>query len=273
MVDLSPEAIAAARKRVGVEDARLPRSVAIIMDGNGRWASQRGLPRHAGHEAGAKIVRRIVTEAAALGLEALTLYSFSIENWRRPRDEVNGLMHLYAEYLIGERETVMANNIRLRHFGRRDGLPASVLRELDESVRVSANNTGMYLCLALNYGSRTEMTDAVRSIARKVAEGRLAPEDIDEELISNSLDSAGVPDPDLLIRTSGELRLSNFLLWQVSYAEFYVTDVYWPDFTEEEFHKAIRAYAHRQRRFGGLTRKAPSAAQAKDHPEQAAEEQ
>ena len=264
VVDLSPEAVAAARKRVGIDEARFPKSLAIIMDGNGRWASGRDLPRHAGHEAGARIVRRIVTEAAALGLEALSLYSFSIENWRRPRDEVNGLMHLYAEYLVGERETVMANNIRLRHFGRREGLPPSVLRELDESIRVSANNTGMYLCLALNYGSRTEMTDAVRAIARKVAEGKLAPDDIDEELIAGSLDSAEVPDPDLLIRTSGELRLSNFLLWQVSYAEFYVADVYWPDFTEAELHKAIRAYAHRQRRFGGVVKQAGSAAQAKD---------
>jgi len=252
MPDLSPEAVSAARAELNVPDNHIPRSVAIIMDGNGRWARSRDLSRSAGHEQGARNVRRIVTEAARLGLDALSLYSFSIENWNRPPDEVNMLMHLYAEYLVCERETVMANNIRLKHLGRRDGLPEAVLRELDESVRVSADNKGMFLCLALNYGSRAEMTDAVRSIARRVARGVLKPDDIDDAVISNSLNSAGVPDPDLLIRTSGELRVSNFLLWQISYAELYVTDVYWPDFDETEFHKALRAYATRHRRFGGV---------------------
>ena len=252
MPDLSPEAVSAARAELDVPDDHIPRSVAIIMDGNGRWARSRDLPRSAGHEEGARNVCRIVTEAARLGLDALSLYSFSIENWNRPPDEVNMLMHLYAEYLVRERETVMANNIRLKHLGRRDGLPEAVLRELDESVRVSADNTGMFLCLALNYGSRAEMTDAVRSIARRVARGVLKPDDIDDAVISNSLNSAGVPDPDLLIRTSGELRVSNFLLWQISYAELYVTDVYWPDFDEAEFHKALKAYAARHRRFGGV---------------------
>lgn len=252
MPDLSPEAVSAARAELDVPDDHIPRSVAIIMDGNGRWARARNLPRSAGHEEGARNVCRIVTEAARLGLDALSLYSFSIENWNRPPDEVNMLMHLYAEYLIRERETVMANNIRLKHLGRRDGLPEAVLTELDESVRVSADNTGMFLCLALNYGSRAEMTDAVRSIARRVARGVLKPDDIDDAVISNSLNSAGVPDPDLLIRTSGELRVSNFLLWQISYAELYVTDVYWPDFDEAEFHKALKAYAARHRRFGGV---------------------
>ncbi len=252
MADISPQAVAAARRELGVPDERIPRSVAIIMDGNGRWARARGLTRIQGHDAGAKIVRSIVTEAARLGLEVLTMFSFSIENWRRPAEEVNALMHLYAEYLVRERPTVMAHNVRLRHLGRREGLPANVLKELDESVSVSAGNTGMVLCLALNYGARTEITDAVRHLAAQAAAGKLAPEAVDEAVISAALDTADLADPDLVIRTSGELRLSNFLLWQVSYAEFYVTDVLWPDFTEEEFRKALRAYAHRHRRFGGL---------------------
>jgi len=253
MADVSPEAIAAARKGLGVDEDRIPRSVAIIMDGNGRWARRRDLPRPAGHEAGAKVVPKIVTEAARLGLDALTLYSFSVENWNRPADEVNALMHLYADYLVRERPTVMAHNIRVKHLGRRQGLPGSVLRELDETVTASSKNSGMYLCLALNYGSRAEMTDAVRRIAGRVAAGELAADAIDAKLIGDSLDTSGVPDPDLVIRTSGELRVSNFLLWQISYAEFYVTDVYWPDFTVQEFHRAIRDCAARSRRFGGLS--------------------
>lgn len=252
MADISPQAVAAARRALGIGDERMPRSAAIIMDGNGRWARARGLPRPAGHTEGAKVVRRIVTEAARLGLEALTLYSFSIENWRRPADEVRALMHLYAEYLSSERPTVMAHNIRLRHLGRREGLPDEVLRELDESLNASASNTGMYLCLALNYGSRAEMTDAVSRIASQVAQGRMTPEQVGEQVISDNLNTAGVPDPDLLIRTAGEFRISNFLLWQVSYAEFYVTDVFWPDFDETQFQKAIRTFAERHRRFGGL---------------------
>ena len=252
MADTSPQAVAAARRALGIPDEQFPRSVAIIMDGNGRWARRRGLPRKAGHEAGAGNVRRIVTEAAQLGLEALTLYSFSVENWRRPANEVNILMHLYANYLRDERPTVMENNIRVRHLGRREGLPENVLRQLDETVGASSTNTGMYLCLALNYGSRAEITDAVRRIAEEAAAGRVQPPEIDEALISRSLDTAGVPDPDLLIRTSGEMRLSNYLLWQISYAELYVTEVYWPDFTAAELHKAIAKYAGRHRRFGGL---------------------
>ncbi|MCK4602798.1 MAG: isoprenyl transferase [Phycisphaerae bacterium] len=248
----SSSSIAAARKHLSVDDDRIPHSVAIIMDGNGRWACQRSLPRVAGHQAGAKVVRKIVTEAARLGLEALTLYSFSLENWRRPKNEVDTLMHLYAEYLVSERPTLMENNIRLCHLGRRDGLPDSVLKELDKSLRVSAKNTGMHLCLALNYGSRMEVTDAVRRIADRVARNEIKPDQIDESFISSQLDTAGVPDPDLLIRTAGEMRLSNFLLWQLSYSEFYVTQTYWPDFNEAAFHEAIRAYAERHRRFGGL---------------------
>ena len=244
--------IAAHRKALEVPEEHIPRAVAIIMDGNGRWARQKGLPRVAGHRQGAAVVRAVVTEAAGLGLGALTLYSFSVENWSRPREEVEALMHIYAEYLIRERPTLMDNNIRLRHLGRADGLPEYVREELDESLRVSAGNTGMVLCLALNYGSRAEIVGAVREIARRAADGELPPDQVDESVISGALDTAGVPDPDLLIRTSGEMRLSNFLLWQLSYAEFYVTDLYWPDFTPDEFRKALRDYAGRHRRFGGV---------------------
>jgi len=252
MADVSPSAVEAARRALGVPPEHIPRSVAIIMDGNGRWARARQLPRTAGHAAGTEVVSRIVTEAARLGLEALTLYSFSIDNWRRPREEIDILMRLCADYLARERPTLMQHNIRLRHLGRREGLPEAVLRELDESVRASAGNTGMWLVLALNYGSRTEITDAVRNIAAKVAQGTLRATDVDEATISAHLNTAGIGDPDLLIRTSGEMRLSNYLLWQISYAEFYVTDILWPDFNEAEFHNALRSYAHRHRRFGGL---------------------
>ena len=252
VVDTSPQAIKAARAELGIPDERIPRHVAIIMDGNGRWATGRGLPRVAGHVEGAKVVRTIVTEAARVGLEALTLYSFSIENWSRPREEVEALMELYAEYLIGERQTCIDYNIRLRHVGLRDGLPTSVLRELDESVRVTASNTGMFLCLALNYGSRAEIVAAVRRIAAEVADGTLATDVVDDALIDAHLTTAGLPDPDLIVRTSGELRLSNFLLWQAAYAEFYATDVFWPDFNSNELHEAIRAFSQRHRRFGGL---------------------
>lgn len=246
------EKIAENRKIVGIPNERFPRSVAIIMDGNGRWARRRNLPRPFGHQAGAKAVRRTVTEAARLGLDVLTLYSFSVENWSRPADEVNTLMHLYAEYLVQERPTIMENNVRLRHLGRREGLPENVLHELDETLHISASNTGMTLCLAINYGSRLEITDAVRRIARRVAGGELAADQIDEQCISDALDTTHLPDPDLLIRTAGEMRISNYLLWQISYAEFYVTDVHWPDFDAETLHDAIRAYASRHRRFGGV---------------------
>jgi len=250
--DLSAEAVAKARQPVGIPDDRFPRSVAIIMDGNGRWARAKGLKRPVGHKAGAEAARKIVKESARLGLEALSLYSFSIENWSRPRDEVNDLMHLYAEYLRRERPTAMEYNLRVRHLGRREGLPKSVLDELDESVRATAGNTGMYLCLAINYASRAEITDALRRIARQAADGKLDPAKIDESTLAGALDTAGVPDPDLLVRTSGEMRVSNFLLWQISYAEIIVTEVYWPDFDEQELHKVLRAYAQRHRRFGGV---------------------
>jgi undecaprenyl diphosphate synthase len=248
----SLEPILDSMAEVGLPRERLPRHIAIIMDGNGRWARSQGLPRIRGHEQGAKAVRAIVTQCARLGIEVLTLYSFSQENWKRPKEEVDFLMELYGQYLVAERGEIMDNNIRLVHLGRRAGLPESVLREMDETVRLSQNNTGLKLCLALNYGGRTELVDALRELAAEVQSGRLRPEEIDEEIISRALYSAGLPDPDLLIRTAGERRVSNFLLWQISYAELYVADVCWPDFSVEHLYAAIRDFGSRQRRFGAL---------------------
>ncbi|HET6427414.1 MAG TPA: isoprenyl transferase [Phycisphaerae bacterium] len=247
---ISPEETAAARAALGVDPQRLPRHVAIIMDGNGRWARTRGLPRPAGHVEGAKVVRQIVRESARIGLEALTLYSFSTENWYRPAEEVLALMRLYAEYLRRERQTVLENNLRFRHLGVRQGLPAEVLAELDATLAAARGNTGMWLNLALNYSGRVEMTLAVHEIARRAVAGEIELKDIDERTVSGALDTAGLPDPDLLIRTAGEMRISNFLLWQISYAEMVVTEVLWPDFDQQQYHKALRDFAGRHRRFG-----------------------
>jgi undecaprenyl diphosphate synthase len=232
---------------------RLPRHIAIIMDGNGRWARQRGLPRAEGHSAGASSVRRITEECARLGVEQLTLYCFSSENWKRPVEEQTFLMQLLQRYLIEEQPCIMRNNIQMRWIGRREELPDESVRGLDEIVRLSAANAGMRLCLAINYGSRAELTDAVRRIADEARRGTLDPADITESTISERLYTAGMSDPDLLIRTAGEMRVSNFLLWQISYAEIWVTETYWPDFDESLLHAAMRSYAGRQRRFGGLT--------------------
>ena len=237
---------------LGLSREQLPRHIAIIMDGNGRWAAERDLPRLRGHAEGAKVVRAIVTQCARLGLQALTLYSFSSENWKRPRDEIEFLMELYAHYLVAEREEILENNITFVQVGRRRGLPDNVLEELDMTTELSKGNTGLKLCLALNYGSRGEIVDALRRIAEAVKAGEVEPHEIDEQLVSRSLYTSGIIDPDLLIRTAGEFRVSNFLLWQLSYAELYVEDVCWPDFTVEHLHKAILTYAHRSRRFGGL---------------------
>lgn len=230
----------------------LPRHAAIIMDGNGRWAQARGKDRSWGHKQGAEVVRSIVTECSDLGLKALTLYAFSTENWTRSMDEIDVLMQLYVMYLESERDLFMDNNVIFRHIGRRDGLPQNLLDALDGLRDATAKNTGMTMMLALNYGSRAEITDAVNAIAQKVAEGDLAPGSITDETITDHLDTAGLPDPDLLIRTAGEMRLSNYLLWQLSYAEFYVTDVCWPDFTVQELHKALESFRGRTRRFGGV---------------------
>lgn len=236
--------------KLGLPRDVLPRHVAVIMDGNGRWARQQGRERTYGHSQGAKTVRAIVTECARLELDVLTLYSFSSENWNRPREEVEFLMELYIEYLIKERQEMMANNVKFRQIGRREGLPGPVLAELDRTTLETAKNTGLTLCLAINYGSRAEITDAVRAIAEQVKRGELDPASIEEQTISDHLYTHGLPDPDLLIRTAGELRVSNYLLWQISYAELYVADVCWPQFTIEEFHKSLRAYAQRTRKFG-----------------------
>lgn len=246
----------------GVPVTRMPRHIAVIMDGNGRWAQQKGLPRLAGHSAGGRTVRRVVTECARLGLEALTLYSFSIENWKRPADEIDGLMELCTEYLVNERASMVENNIRFVQIGRRGGLPPAVLRELDTTIDATQNCTGMTVALALNYGARAEITDAMKSIARDVCDGAFDVDAIDEELISSRLYTAGMPDPDLLIRTAGEMRISNYLLWQISYAELHVTDVLWPDFAEHDVHEAIRDFAARERRFGAI-----DAAEASDLPD------
>ena len=240
------------RAELGIPPENIPRHIAIIMDGNGRWAQRQGLPRVKGHEAGAAKVREVVTHAARLGVQCLTLYSFSTENWNRPLDEITHLMRLYVEYLIKERAEIMDNDIRMVQIGRREGLPEEVLRELDETASNSRNNQGMTLCLALNYSSRMEMVDAIQTLARQTAEGKLDPSQIDEGMVSRALYTAGLPDPDLLIRTAGEMRVSNFLLWQISYAEIYVTDVLWPEFGREDLNAAIREYARRDRRFGGL---------------------
>jgi undecaprenyl diphosphate synthase len=246
MEQLDPQA------ELGIPPERMPRRVAIIMDGNGRWARRQGLERVRGHEAGAQNVREVVTHCARLGVESLTLYSFSTENWNRPIEEIAHLMDLYVRYLIKERDEIMANGIRLVQIGRRAGLPPEVLHELDETVSMSAGNTGMVLCLALNYSSRVEIVDGVRAIARRVQRGELKPDEIDEAVISGSLYTAGLGDPDLLIRTAGEMRVSNFLLWQISYAELFVTNVLWPEFHREEINRAFREYGRRERRFGGL---------------------
>lgn len=236
-----------------VPPARIPRHIAVILDGNGRWAAQRGLPRALGHQAGARAVHELMEASAALGVEMLTLYSFSSENWKRPRDEVDALMTLYVHKLRQERDRLVRNNIRLRQIGDRDGLPAEVLHELDETLAATAACTGPMLCLAVNYGSRREIANAARRIAIRASRGEIDPLVVDEATVEASLDTAGMPDPDMLIRTGGDLRVSNFLLWQISYAEIVVTDVQWPDFSTADLHAAVREFAARQRRFGGLT--------------------
>jgi undecaprenyl diphosphate synthase len=228
----------------------VPRHVAVIMDGNGRWANQRDWPRVRGHQAGAESVRRIVRACGQRGVDVLTLYSFSTENWQRPEFEVEALMSLLATYLDDERAELMENNVRLRGIGELHRLPEHVQTLLAAATEVTAGNSGLLLQLALSYGGRAELVQAVQSIAQDVQAGVLAADRIDEEAISSRLYTAGLPDPDLLIRTSGEMRLSNFLPWQLAYAEIYVTDVLWPDFDVEHLDEALSSYARRRRRFG-----------------------
>ncbi len=243
---------------IGVGDAsqipleRRPRHIAAIMDGNGRWAQQRNLPRIEGHRRGVTSVRSTVEACARLQIQQLTLYCLSSENWKRPRHELDFLMHLLEQYMIEERSMIMSNNLVVRTIGRRDGIPASVQREMDKTIAMSAGNSGTHVCLAINYGGRAEMVDAVRRIARQIERSELSSGQIDEACLAAHLDTAGMPDPDLVIRTAGEMRVSNFLLWQISYAELWVTDRCWPDFREEDLHQAIVDFARRNRRFGGL---------------------
>jgi undecaprenyl diphosphate synthase len=236
----------------GLRPEQLPSHVAIIMDGNGRWAQQRGMPRIVGHREGIKSVRAVVEEGCRVGLGQLTLYCLSVENWKRPPRELTFLLRLFRHFLIVERKLLMEQNVRLTMIGRRAGLPGDVLRELDRTAELTSGNTGMTLCLAVNYGGRTEIADAARRLAGDVRDGLLDPERVDETLFATYLATAGMSDPDLLIRTAGELRVSNFLLWQISYAELWVTDVLWPDFRGDDLLAACRAFARRQRKFGGL---------------------
>jgi undecaprenyl diphosphate synthase len=228
----------------------LPRHVAIIMDGNGRWARQRGLSRIDGHRAGAESLREIVRVSGELGVQYLTLYAFSSENWARPKIEVTALMRLLEFYLQKEIAELDKNNVRLAAIGRLHELPATARQRLDKAIAALRDNTGLTLVLALSYGGRAEIVDAVRGIAREIKASQIEVPDVDEKCISDHLYTAGIPDPDLLIRTSGELRVSNFLLWQISYAEIYVTETLWPDFRKAEFLKAMEDYGKRQRRFG-----------------------
>ncbi|MFH1923561.1 MAG: isoprenyl transferase [Planctomycetota bacterium] len=229
-----------------------PRHIAVIMDGNGRWAERQGLPRIEGHRRGVASVRRTTEECTRLGIEQLTLYCLSSENWKRPRRELDFLMHLLEQYMIEERTTIMEQGIRVSVIGRREGIPEEALREMDKTVAITRDNAGLRLCLAINYGARSELIDGIRRIAKKVAAGELRPDELTEETLSAHLYTAGMQDPDLLIRTAGEMRVSNFLLWQISYAEIWVTEACWPEFDERQLHLALRDFAARDRRFGGL---------------------
>ncbi|MEJ2007735.1 MAG: isoprenyl transferase [Acidobacteriota bacterium] len=239
------------RSKIDLE--RLPKHIAVIMDGNGRWARKRHLPRIAGHRAGIRAVRQVVESCARLGVPCLTLYAFSVENWKRPRTEVKLLMQLLREYLKKEIRELNQNNIRFGAIGRIGSLPIPVQRDLTNTIEKTQSNTGLMLTLALNYGGRAELIDAVRSLASQLkAKDGLDVEAITEQTLRQHLYTRDLPDPDLLIRTSGEMRLSNFLLWQVAYSEIWVTDILWPDFTQRELFQAIIDFQRRERRYGGL---------------------
>ena len=236
----------------GVPADKLPRHIAVIMDGNGRWARERGLPRIEGHRRGSESVRACTAACIEAGVPYLTLYAFSKENWQRPADEVGALMLLLDRFLAERTAEIMERNIRLLAIGHLADLPDKARKRLEDTILKSANNTALTLTLALSYGARTEIVDATRAIAREVKAGKLDPETIDEDTIASHLYTAGVPDPDLLVRTSGEMRISNFLLWQISYAEIVVTPKLWPDFTKEDLFAAMQEYARRNRRYGAI---------------------
>jgi undecaprenyl diphosphate synthase len=248
----------------------LPQHVAVIMDGNGRWAQKRHLPRVAGHRAGVKAAREIIENCARLKLPCLTLYAFSLENWRRPQAEVDFLMRLLREYLSRELPSIHKNNIKLQVIGRSGQLPDEVRKDIEDGMRLTANNTGMKLVVALNYGARAEIVDAVNALLQQAqtnGKNGAATHVIDEQQISEHLYTAGLPDPDLLIRTSGEMRVSNFLLWQIAYAEIYVTETLWPDFSRERLLEALLDFQKRERRYGGLGAK-PNGAEPSSEPAQ-----
>ena len=224
------------------------------MDGNGRWAERQGLPRAEGHQRGADVVRTITEECARLEIKQVTLYCLSSENWKRPQDELDFLMHMLQNYLIQERDLLMEQNLRLEIIGRRDRIPENVQVEMDETIKLTSRNTGSCLCLAINYGARGEIVDAIKKISAKVRDGEMQLDEITEACVAENLYTAGMSDPDLLIRTAGEMRISNYLLWQISYSELWVTEKTWPEFAEADLHQAISDYASRDRRFGGLNK-------------------
>ena len=238
-----------------VDENRLPRHIAVIMDGNGRWAKRRGLPRTAGHKVGAEVFRKIATYCKELGVEYLTVYAFSTENWKRPQREVDLLMHLFATTLVKELPLFHQENVRLEFLGDIEALPQKTREVFEEGLSETAGHTGMTLALAVNYGARAELARAARLISQEVAAGTLAADKIDQDCVARHLYTADLPDPELLIRTSGELRLSNYLLWQLAYSEFYITDTLWPDFDRWELLRAIRSFQTRDRRFGGVSAK------------------
>ena len=240
------------RRLVELDADKLPQHVAVIMDGNGRWAQKRHLPRVAGHRAGVQSARSVIETCAALGIPALTLYAFSMENWRRPKAEIDFLMRLLREYLRRELPVIHRNNIRLLIIGRTDQLPDAVRADVEKAMRQTAGNSGMKLAVALNYGGRAELVDAFNDILDDLKKNGTPGRRVDEEMISQHLYTAGLPDPDLLIRTSGEMRVSNFLLWQIAYAEIYVTETLWPDFTRAQLYEALIDFQKRERRYGGL---------------------
>lgn len=233
-------------------DKPLPKHIAIIMDGNGRWAKSRGLPRPAGHRAGMESFKSIVSECATIGINYLTVYAFSTENWKRPKEEVDALMNLLVEYIDKDLTELKENGVRVRQIGIRDGIPKIAQQRLEKAIKDTENNNVLNLQIALNYGGRREITDAVKLIAEDISKKRIEVHDINEELLSRYMYTNNIPDPDLMIRPSGEQRFSNFLIWQAAYAEFWLTEVLWPDFTKEELYKAIYSFQQRHRRFGGL---------------------
>ncbi|HEX7057954.1 MAG TPA: isoprenyl transferase [Bacilli bacterium] len=235
-----------------IDRNHIPQHVAIIMDGNGRWAQKRGLPRIAGHHNGMKTIKKVTIAANDLGVKVLTLFAFSTENWKRPKDEVDFLMKLPQEFLLIELDELIAKNVQIRMMGWKEELPPHTLSAVEEAIKRTAHNTGLILNFALNYGSRRELVESMKGLAIAVKNGRLDPADITEETINHYLQTDELSDPDLIIRTSGEQRISNFMLWQAAYSELWFTDVYWPEFTEQEFYQAIMDYQSRCRRFGGL---------------------